>query len=300
MHFKLELINQNVREDASAFVAACEQHYWEQVHRIADFVKAHHTQRPIILLSGPSGSGKTTTAGLLEQLLDESGLETHTVSMDNYFSPLTPHQQQLAQEKKLDLESPDRLDKALLNEQLQAILEGRTVQLPTYDFVRSDRVYRGETLTRKSNELVIFEGIHALNPDVITLPEEKTVRIYVSVRTRLQGEDGSRLHPKWIRLMRRMLRDEGHRNRAIEETYNMFDSVQRGENLYIMPYKEHAMFDVDTLIPYEIALYRDVLLPKLYALKDRSGISEMIRFLEQTAPAPCSILPEKSLIHEFI
>lgn len=300
MHFKLELINQNIRDDAAAFAASCEQHYWEQVHRIADYIKEHHTARPIILLSGPSGSGKTTTAGLLEQLLDECSLETHTVSMDDYFLPLTPHQQQLAQEKKLDLESPDRLDKALLNAQLQDILEGKTVELPTFDFVRSDRVYRGNTLTRGKNELVIFEGIHALNSDVITLPEDKTVGIYVSVRTRLEAADGSRLHPKWIRLMRRMLRDEVHRNRRPEETYRMFDSVQRGENLYILPYKEHAMFDVDTLIPYEITLYRDRLLPKLQSMKDRPGVAEMIKFLEQTAPAPCSIVPEKSLIHEFI
>lgn len=297
MEIRLQLINEQLSADAPAFVAACEQHYWQQVHKIADFIKENHTTRPIILLSGPSGSGKTTTAHLLEQLLDQAGLETHTLSMDNYFSPLTPEQ---LEKGDVDLESPDRLDKPLLNAQLESIVKGETVKIPTFDFINNARLYNGETLTRKPNELVIIEGIHALNPDAVTLPHDSTVRIYVSVRTRLAAADGSLLHPKWIRLMRRMLRDEVHRNRRPEHTYSMFESVNLGEDRYIMPYKPYAMFDVDTLIPYEIALYRAPLLNKLEALKDRPGIPDMIRFLEQSATLEHSVVPPNSLITEFI
>ena len=297
MEIRLEVINQHITRDAAAFVAACEHNYWEQVHKIADFVKEHHTARPILLLSGPSGSGKTTTAHLLEHLLEQSGLQAHTLSMDNYFIPLTPSQ--LA-DAATALESPDRVDKRLLNEQLQSIFAGQTVDVPTFDFSHNTRRYHGNTLTRHKDELVILEGIHALNPDVITLPDETTVRIYISVRTRLALEDGSLLHPKWIRLMRRILRDETHRNRTPEHSYEHFDSVNLGEDRYIMPYKPHAMFDVDTMIPYEIALYRNSLLPKLQTIRNHPGVADMIRFLEQSVSLDKALLPHNSLITEFI
>lgn len=297
MEIKLTEINKSIATDATAFIDQCERHYWQQVYRIAEYIRDNHHSRPIILLSGPSGSGKTTTAHLLEKFLDRDGLETHTISMDNYFSPLT-HEQ--LQGVNVDLESPNRLDKELLNAQLKSILAGETVEIPTFDFVNNARVYQGNMLTRKENELVILEGIHALNPDVITLPPENTVRLYVSVRTRLVTDEGMLLHPQWIRLMRRMLRDEVHRNRRPEDTYQMFESVNRGEELYIMPYKKHAQFDVDTLIPYEIALYRDPLLPKLEAMQHKEGVPEMMGLLRQTLPLDPALLPESSLITEFI
>ncbi len=297
MELQLAYINERLAQDSAAFVAECEQNYWKQVHHIADYIKAHHTQRPIILLSGPSGSGKTTTAHLLEKLLDESGLETHTLSMDNYFLPLTPAQ---LTDGNVDLESPDRLDKPLLNAQLKSIAKGETVNIPTFDFTNNDRLYTSTPLTRKENELVIIEGIHALNPDAITLPPERTVRIYVSVRTRLALPDGNLLHPKWIRLMRRILRDEPHRGRTPAQSYDRFESVNLGEDRYIMPFKKHSMFDVDTLIPYELALYREPLLPKLQTIADRPGVANMIRFLEQSVGADTALVPANSLLNEFV
>ena len=298
MEIKLSVINESILHRPEEFVAECEGEYYEQVHKIADYIRAHYKERPIVLLSGPSGSGKTTTAHLLEKLLDAGGHETHTISMDNYFIPLSPQEQQLAAEKKLDLESPNRLDKPLLNAQLESILKGERVEIPTYDFTTSDRVYKGDTLTRGPSEIVIFEGIHALNPDVIRLPEENTVRIYISVRTRIRNNEP--LHPCRIRLMRRMLRDRVGRARPVGDTLNMFDSVQRGEDLYIMPYKHHAMFDVDTLIPYEIGVYKMELLQELAALPSSAAVSDLIALLENTAPLAASLVPDNSLIQEFI
>ena len=300
MEIKLEIINQGIKECQDDFIKQCEERYYEQVYRVADFIRDNCKQRPIILLSGPSGSGKTTTAHLLEQLLDQSSHETHTLSMDNYFTALSPEQQRLAEQKKLDLESPDRVDQELLSTQLQAMLEGKSVNLPTFDFVTSSRVYKGNVLTRKSGELVIVEGIHALNPDVIRLPEECTVRLYVSVRTRITAPDGSRLHPSRIRLMRRMLRDRVGRNRPAAQTLRMFDSVQRGENLYIMPYKHHSMFDIDTLIPYEIGVYKKELLEELSSLPNPNAVKDILEFLSGCAPLDEQKVPHNSLIQEFI
>lgn len=300
MEIKLDIINQGIRQNTDTFISECEKGYYQQVRRVAEYIRDHAAERPIILLSGPSGSGKTTTAHLLEQLLDASGHETHTLSMDNYFTALSPQQQLLAEQKKLDLESPDRLDRELLNDQLQAILQGKSVNLPSFDFVTSSRVYKGNVLTRKPEELVIIEGIHALNPDVIRLPEERTVRLYISVRTRIVAPDGTRLHPSKIRLMRRMLRDRVGRNRPAAQTLRMFDSVQRGENLYISPYKCHSMFDIDTLIPYEIGVYKKELLEELSVLPNPNTIKDILQFLQICEPLDEERVPSSSLIQEFI
>lgn len=299
MEIKLSVINEGIACRKEEFIAECEAQYYDQVYKIADYIRKNFEQRPIILLAGPSGSGKTTTALLLEKLLDASGHETHTISMDNYFRTMTPEQQRLAAEKKLDLESPDRIDRDLLNQQLKKILVGETVELPTYDFTDSRQVFLGNTLTRKPGELVIFEGIHALNPDVIRLPEENTVRIYISVRTRIADGDVL-LHPSRIRLMRRMLRDRVGRARPAAHTLKMYDSVQRGEDLYIMPYKPNSMFDIDTLIAYEIGVYKKELLEELQTLKNKEEVADILDFLSKAQPLDETFVPDNSLIQEFI
>lgn len=308
MEIKLNEINNQLMQSPDQFVSACEERYYHQVRLVADYIRDHYKERPIVLLSGPSGSGKTTTAHLLEKLLDESGHETHSLSMDNYFNSMTEAQRLLAAEKKLDLESPERVDHKLLQAQLLEIIKGETVSLPTYNFVTSKREYNGQTLTRKPGEIVILEGIHALNPAVVGLPKEKTVRLYVSVRTRLVGQNNCRLHPSKIRLMRRMLRDRVGRGRPILETLKMYDSVERGEQLYIMPYKPHAQFDVDTIIPYELGIYKKELLSELQNLQKHEEtdplhqplLQDMLFFLEQATPLESDIVPQNSLLQEFI
>ncbi len=300
MEISLNIINQGIQSDPQGFIAECEEHYYGQVRTVADYIRAHYKERPIVLLSGPSGSGKTTTAHLLEKLLDESGHETHCLSMDDYFNSMSEQEQALAAAKKLDLESPARVDSALLQAQLGSILRGEPVELPTYNFVTAKREYNGHVLTRKEGEIVILEGIHALNPEVVGISEDKTVRLYVSVRTRIVGDNGERLHPSFIRLMRRMLRDRVGRGRPVAETLRMFDSVQRGEELFIMPYKPHSLFDIDTLIPYEIGIYKKELLEELHALRDPKGVEHIIAFLEQTQALSEELVPQNSLIQEFI
>lgn len=296
MQLKLSKMNEKIMADPYTTAVNADRIYEIQFGQIAEYIFGHHEQRPVILLSGPSGSGKTTTSNKIEEHLDALGLETHTISMDNYFLPLTA--EDIA--KKVDLESPTRIDTDLLNTQIEAIFRGETVELPTYDFATNTRIYTGKTLTRKPGELVIFEGIHALNPSVITLPDDNSTRIYVSVRTRIELDDGTLVHPTMIRLMRRMLRDQRFRNRPVNHSLQKFSEVQRGENRFVMPYKVRSMFDVDTFLAYEPALYRDFLLPELYKVKNQNYIDDMIRLLEQSAAFPLDALPEHSMLHEFI
>ncbi|MBR5523653.1 MAG: adenylyl-sulfate kinase [Clostridia bacterium] len=293
-------VNRCLAENADSFIAAAEANYYRQLTEVADFVAAHRDTCPIVLLSGPSGSGKTTSALILEHKLDHRGLETHTLSMDNYFRTLTPEQHDLLAQEKLDLEAPDRVDEVLLTEQLRAIIACEPVELPVFDFCTHTRKPSGKILHRKPGEIVVLEGIHALNPAVVTLPEEQTVRLYVSVRTRVEGPDGSVLHPKYIRLMRRMQRDVQHRGRQAADTLTMFHSVNRGEDNFIMPYKHRSTFDIDTFFPYEINVYRNTLLEQLQGLAHHPEIATILPVLTAADPLDAAAVPETALIREFI
>lgn len=300
MTVTLQSINDRIQHDAAAFVRDTDAAYVAQLNEIADHIVTNSERCPIVLLSGPSGSGKTTTARMLESLLDARGYETHTLSMDDYFFQLTDEQQELLAQEKLDLESPDRVDRDLLNAQLTDIIAGRPTVIPKFNFTDHTRGNSDWVLTRKPNELVILEGIHALNPSVITLPDDQTVKLYVSVRTRLQTADGTQLHPMEIRLLRRMLRDVKYRNRTAAETLRMFHSVQVGEERYIMPYKTRSDFDVDTFCAYEVSVYKPMVDALIRPLAAEPEIAALLPILDEIHSLDETAVPPQSLIREFI
>lgn len=299
MKIELRRINEAVTHDPAAFVRDTNAAYLERLRCIAQDIAENREQRPIILLSGPSGSGKTTSALMIEKMLDDQGIETHTLSLDNYFSPFNDEERRLFHEGKLDLESPKRIDSDFLTKQLRAIYNCEPIELPIYDFKDSQRLKSGKILHRKPGELVILEGIHALNPDIIDFPDENTAKIYVSVRTRI-SKDGEILHPSKIRLMRRLVRDLLFRKRSFPETLHMFSSVEAGENKYIMPYKYRSTYDVDTFMAYEICAYRPFLIEAFRTMTESPLVREMLDFLEQTATLVKEQITPDSLVCEFI
>ena len=294
----LELLNAELAAPEE-FIRRTDEKFYQQVLNVAKDIYEHRAERPAILLSGPSGSGKTTTAMTIEKILDGWGCETHTLSMDNYFKPMGEREKLLLQGGQLDLESPERVDIEYLNQQLWDIIDCKETDIPKYDFKASERRSSGRILKRKPGELVLIEGIHALNPAVITLPDELTDRIYVSVRTRIKTDDLI-LHPENIRLLRRMIRDKKFRNRGIEETLEMLDSVQAGEKKYIMPYKYRSAHDIDSFIAYEVGVYKALLMNELSELKNRTHIKELLYILDMVKPIEENIVPKTSLIREFI
>ena len=300
MNITIRDINTRIDAGAADFIAATDAAYAAQLDRVAEHICAHREQSPVVLLSGPSGSGKTTTARMLEQKLDAMGCETHTLSMDDYFRSLSPEQLALAQEDKLDLESPDRVDAPLLEQQLEQFIAGEPITIPHFDFRSSTRGLSDRVLTRKPGELLILEGIHALNPAVVSLPEEQTVRLYVSVRTRLITSQDIPLHPMEIRLLRRILRDVRTRGRDPRDTLRMFRSVQRGEEHYIMPYKHRSTFDIDTFFAYEVSVYKPMIAPLLTPLADQPEIRELLPVLDELRPLDTAAVPAGALIREFI
>lgn len=300
MPITVQSINRALAQNPAEMIARADADYAARLAALAADIREHRDSRPLLLLAGPSGSGKTTTARMVEHWLDSAGFETHTLSMDDFFYPLSPEEQRLAAEEKLDLESPGRVDAAFLNETLESLLDGKPTPLPHFSFRNNTRTPSGVTLTRKPGELIILEGIHALNPAVITLPEDCTARLYVSVRTRLEGETGTVLHPSRVRLLRRMLRDKLYRSRDIAETLRMFRSVQRGEERYIMPYKHRATYTVDTFCPYEVSVYKQLLEPEIATLTSAPEIAEIADAWAGLATLSPELVPPRSLIREFI
>ncbi len=299
MNIEVTRINSGIGTYPEAYVRSVDEAYRYQLRGIAERIAEAREQKPVILLSGPSGSGKTTTAFMLSRLLGELGCPTHTLSMDNYFSSLTEEERELASKGELDLESPKRIDKELLNEQIEEINNCREVNVPKYDFAESRRDGVKLTLKRKPGELVILEGIHALNPEVITVPDSRLCKLYVSVRTRVTS-GGTALHPSKVRLMRRMIRDSNFRRRTLRETMNMFRSVEEGENKYIMPFKHRSDYDIDTFMAYELNVYRDSLLDMLRKMTDIPELADVTAVLSKLAPLDAEFVPRDSLIREFI
>ena len=299
MNIEVNRINSGIEKNPTEYIKSANELYFWYLKKIAEIIADNKENKPIILLSGPSGSGKTTTALMLAQMLGELGCPTHTLSMDNYFRSLTDEERELSLLGKLDLESPERVDKELLNTQIEAISKFREVDIPRYNFADSKRNGIKLTLKRQPDELVIFEGIHALNPDVITVPDSRICKLYVSVRTRIVYNDII-LHPSKVRLMRRMIRDRNFRKRSVRETMNMFHSVESGENKYIMPYKYRSDYDIDTFMAYEMNVYRDSLLDELKNMSDFPELADVTEVLENLDSLDKKNITSDSLICEFI
>ncbi len=292
----VDKINFNLRTDRVKFINECEENYSSQLLTVASAISDRSFDRPIILLSGPSGAGKTTTALRLEKLLEDLGHPSKTLSLDDYF---LPHNDSY---ENIDFEAPERIDIPFLKKQLKEIADCKEVVLPDFDFKTQCRKPK-EKYKRAKNEIVVIEGIHALNPYVTGEGDNFSNNIYVSVRSRIIDKDGVSFHPSKIRLIRRIIRDTQFRGRTIEAVLYQFKSVERGENLYIMPFKERSHFEINTFIGYEMSVYKDYLMPNLLKIKDTYSDYKKFESIEKIFEQIDSLDPSQvaadSVVREF-
>lgn len=301
--YSLKQINEAIRSDPAAFAQECDAAFAKKVESAARKIADHRTESHVILLSGPSGSGKTTTALKIEEKLEEMGIETHTVSMDDYFFTLDPDTAPRNREGAIDFESPFFLDINLLNQHFAMLDRGELIYVPKYEFARQMRSdIFARPLRLGKDELAIFEGIHALN-DIIVGKNPRAFKLYIAARSDIRDEDGSMVFDKsWIRLCRRIVRDFKFRGSDASFTLKLWDNVRRGERLYISPYKENAdvMFDsslalsASALKPFVVPLLEEIPRGKYQVVED------MLRGLERIEPLDEKHIPAKSLAREFI
>lgn len=292
-----------VSNDPAALIADSEQNYYDQLYKVCDDVYQSREERPIVLISGPSGSGKTSTANEISRLLMEKyGCSSSVVSLDNYFRSNDSPGMPIGKDGKVDLESPLCTDLDLLKEHIQLLNECKDFQMPIFSFKKQAR--DGYVpFKREPGSIVIMEGIHALNP-LVTGENSFAWCVYVSVRTRLKADDGKLLHPRAIRLMRRLCRDNLFRGRDFAAIFSFFRSVSEGEDKYILPFKYRADYQIDTFMAYEAPAYRDYLYEKLLAqaeiFRDNDYYKKLMTFFGYFTSLSKEGIPKTSLVREFI
>ncbi len=304
MAYQLQEINGQVRADPAAFLAKCDAAYQKRVEAAADKIIQRMEISPIVLLSGPSGSGKTTTAMKVEEELEHRGINTHTISLDDYFKTRDPKTAPRTPEGDYDLESPLCLDMELLDETFTRLSRGEEVIVPKFEFARQMRNdARGRPLRLEKNEIAIFEGIHALGPGIAG-PHPEATKLYISARSNILDGEELRFKGTWLRLTRRAVRDYNFRGSDVSDTLAMWANVRRGEKLYISPYKNNADIILDSSLPYEVSVMKNYALPLLKAVPQenqrRAELLDLIAAFDWFDPVDPALVAKNSLLREFI
>jgi len=303
MEYDLNDINFKTVSDPKGFIEECDENYQRQVVRAADLITANHARSPIVLLSGPSGAGKTTTSMKIAEELNRRGIGTHYVGMDDYFKTVDQNTPR-TEDGELDLESPLCLDMELLNRHFEQLSRGERIYVPKYEFSRRMRIQEpSKSIRLKKDEIVIFEGIHALN-ESITAVHPEAFKLYISAQSGMRFRGQLVFRRTWIRLVRRMVRDYNFRGSDPQDTMRMWDNVRRGEKLYISPFKNQADFQLDTTLPYEIAVYNRTATELFQSVPEGierfEELREVLPALQLFGHIDESLIAPDALVREFI
>ncbi|MBQ7418019.1 MAG: nucleoside kinase [Acidaminococcaceae bacterium] len=298
-------LNRVIREGrADKIIRVAEGLQEKKFVSIAEYITKNRDKLKFILIAGPSSSGKTSSNQRLCVQLEVNGLHPIPISMDNYYvnredTPKNP-------DGTYDYERVDVIDIALFNEHLTQLLQGKTVQLPYYNFMTGHREYRGQKMSMKENSIFVIEGIHALNPRVTaSVPDENKLKIFVSALTPMSLDAFNRIHTTDLRMLRRMVRDSRFRSHDALDTIKMWPSVRHGEEKYIFPCQEDADIFFNTSLIYEPAILRKFAVPLLKTVppeekKAYFTARRLLRLLNLIEPLDEDAIPNNSILKEFI
>ena len=257
----------------------------------------------LVLLAGPSSSGKTTSCKRLSIQLAVNGLKPLQISLDDYFvdRDKTPKDEN----GEFDFESIYALNLDLLNEQFNALFRGEEVELPKYDFPSGKSVKSGKKLKLESNNVLVVEGIHALNPELTAhVPEEQIFRVYASALTTILLDNHNYIPTTDNRLLRRIIRDYKYRGVSAQETIRRWPSVRAGENKWIFPFQENADAMLNTAMLYELSVLKMQAEPLLQQVPENceefAEAYRLLKFLKYFKGIPYNNLPPTSLLREFL
>ena len=287
---------------ASNIVHVSEALQEKKIGRIADMIAERPGVR-MVLIAGPSSSGKTTTCKRLSIQLVTNGIRPVQISLDDYFvdRERTPRDEK----GDYDYECLHALDLELINKQFKALFRGEEVELPRYNFQTGRSEKSGKKLRLRPHDMLVVEGIHALNPELTAqIPEEQKFRVYASALTTILLDTHNYIPTTDNRLLRRIIRDVKYRGCSARDTIHRWPSVRAGENKWIFPYQENADAMFNTAMIYELAVIRTQAEPALEQVPENceeyAEAYRLRKFLRYFTPLPFDALPPTSLLREFL
>lgn len=295
-------INEKITSDCEGFISLCEESYRSSLLAVSDRINACD-KRLLVMLAGPSSSGKTTTAGLIKKLVSESGRNAVTVSLDDFYldqtnAPKFP-------DGRPDFETVHALDIEKIVFCLRELIGTGKTDLPIFDFNTRKPSPQVNHTKIGENDVVIVEGLHALNP-LITDPfeNEALLKLYVSVSSRITDAEKVIFSKRDIRFLRRMIRDYKFRNSPVDFTFYLWKAVRTGEDKYLFPFSDRADIKIDSIHPYEVCVYKKLACELLVQIEKESPYyhraCELMQKLSLMKELDRSFVPENSLLREFI
>ncbi len=274
----------------------------KKIAQIADEI-ARRKSVKMVLIAGPSSSGKTTTCKRLSLQLAVNGINPVGISLDDYF--LDREQTPKDENGDYDFEHLHALNLPLLNEHLKALFNGEEIELPRYNFQKGKSEWSGKKLRLKGNEMLVLEGIHALNPELTgDIPEEKIFRVYASALTTILLDSHNYVPTTDNRMLRRIIRDHKYRGVTAQETIRRWPSVRKGENRWIFPYQENADAMFNSAMLFELAVIKQQAEPLLEQVpescEEYAEAYRLRKFLKYIKPIAEDQIPPTSLLREFL
>mgnify|MGYP001810208298 CR=1 FL=1 len=285
------------------FIRIAEALHEKKIATIADRILQDAARVRIVLIAGPSSSGKTTFAQRLSVQLRVNGITPVNVSVDDYF--VNQDRSPRDADGKPDFEALECVDLALFNQDLQTLIDGGEIALPTFNFAKGVREYHGRRLRLEPGQILVVEGIHGLNPRLTDrIAPQNKFHIYISAITSMQIDRHNRIPTTDLRLIRRMVRDYRTRGASAEKTIDMWPSVRRGEERNIFPFQEESDAMFNSSLIFELGVLKAHALPLLQAIRpEQSEYAEarrLIEFLSYFEPIASDEVPRTSILREFI
>jgi uridine kinase len=298
-------LNKAIAEgQAPQIIMVAEAMQEKQISRIADRIAEDYAKGVrVVLISGPSSSGKTTFTQRLGIQLKTNFLHPVSISLDDYF--LNRRDTPCDEYGDYDFESLYALDLDYFNRDMQTLIKGKAVNMPSYDFTTGERCYKGRRMQLKENSILIIEGIHALNPELTCcIDNGYKYRVYVSALTSISLDNHNWIPTTDNRLLRRIVRDHRFRNYSAIETISRWPSVRRGEEKWIFPWQETADAMFNSAMLYELSALRRFAEPILGEVREsereNAEACRLLRFLKYFNPISEHQLPATSLLREFL
>jgi len=284
-------------------IQIAEANYNSQLSKVADEIYSKRDKVKIVLLAGPTSSGKTTTARKLAVYLKTRGLKPHSISVDDYF--LNRVDTPKKKNGEYDLESIRAVDLELFNKHLLKLLDGEKVLLPEFNFITGEREYKKNWLKLENDDVVIIEGLHALNPELtMAIDEENKFKIFISPLTQLNIDNHNRIHTSDTRRLRRIVRDNKYRGYNASMTLKTWKNILEGEEEYVYPYQNDADVIINSALIYELGILKTYAEPLLYSVNENDETYpeaiRLINFLKNFLPIPSDDVPKESVLREFI